>query len=110
MSPEQARGRPTDKRSDIWSFGCVLFEMLSGKRAFDGEDATEIIAAVVKMPPDWTALPADVPAHIVTLIRRCLEKDRKLRIGDMAVARFLMTERRDARGPGPRERARTVAS
>ncbi len=92
MSPEQARGRPTDKRSDVWSFGCVLFEMLSGKRAFDGEDATEIIAAVVKMPPDWAALPADVPAPIVTLIRRCLEKDRKLRIGDIAVARFLMAD------------------
>jgi Tol biopolymer transport system component len=92
MSPEQARGRPTDKRSDVWSFGCVLFEMLSGKRAFDGEDATEIIAAVVKMPPDWTALPADVPTHIATLIRRCLEKDRKLRIGDIAVARFLLSD------------------
>jgi Tol biopolymer transport system component len=92
MSPEQARGRPTDKRSDIWSFGCGLFEMLSGKRAFDGEDATEIIAAVVKMPPDWAALPADVPTHIVTLVRRCLEKDRKQRLGDMAVARFLMSD------------------
>jgi Tol biopolymer transport system component len=92
MSPEQARGRPTDKRSDIWSFGCVLFEMLSGKRAFDGEDATEIIAAVVKTPPDWTALPADLPTHIVTLIRRCLEKDRRLRISDIAVARFLMSD------------------
>ena len=92
MSPEQARGRPTDKRSDVWAFGCVLFEMLSGKRAFDGDDATEIIAAVVKMPPDWAALPADVPPHLIKLIRRCLEKDRKLRIGDMAVARFLMSD------------------
>ena len=115
MSPEQARGRPTDKRSDAWSFGCVLFEMLSGTRAFDGEDATEIIAAVVKMPPDWAALPADVPAHIVTLIRQCLEKDRKLRIGDIAVARFLMADAATAGTPiatkaPSRSRAGTIAA
>ena len=114
MSPEQARGRPVDKRSDVWSFGCVLFEMLSGTRAFDGEDATEIIAAVVKMPPDWAALPADVPAPLVTLIRRCLEKDRKLRIGDIAVARFLMADGAALEGSStagaPRSRVGTIAA
>jgi Tol biopolymer transport system component len=92
MSPEQARGRAADKRSDVWAFGCVLFEMLAGKRAFEGEDATDIIAAVVRAEPDWTALPAAVPPAIRTLIQRCLVKDRKTRIPDMAVVRFLMTD------------------
>src|SRR5204863_5159122 len=92
MSPEQAKGQPADKRSDVWAFGAVLYEMLTGTRAFDGDDATEMIAAVVKSTPAWTALPADVPSHIVTLIQRCLEKDRKARIGDMAVARFLLSD------------------
>ena len=92
MSPEQAKGRAADKRSDVWAFGCVLYEMLAGRRAFDGEDATEVIAAVVRAEPDWSAIPADVPAHIRTLVKRCLEKDRKARIGDVAVARFLLDE------------------
>ena len=59
MSPEQAKGKPADKRSDVWAFGCVLFEMLTGKRAFDGEDLTDVVAAVVRGEPDWKALPAD---------------------------------------------------
>ena len=92
MSPEQARGRAVDKRTDIWAFGAVLYEMLTGARAFDGEDVTEMMAAVVKSTPNWSALPADVPPHIVTLIQRCLEKDRTARIGDMAVARFLLSD------------------
>ena len=92
MSPEQARGRPVDKRTDVWAFGAVLYEMLTGTRAFDGEDVTEMMASVVKSTPDWAALPADVPPHIVTLIQRCLEKDRSARIGDIAVARFLLSE------------------
>jgi eukaryotic-like serine/threonine-protein kinase len=90
MSPEQARGRAVDKRTDVWAFGAVLYEMLTGRRAFDGEDVTEMMAAVVKDAPNWTALPADVPPHVVTLIQRCLEKDRNARIGDIAVARFLL--------------------
>ena len=90
MSPEQARGRAVDKRTDVWAFGAVLYEMLTGTRAFDGEDVTEMMAAVVKTTPSWTALPAEVPPHIVTLIQRCLEKDRNTRIGDIAVARFLL--------------------
>jgi serine/threonine-protein kinase len=92
MSPEQARGRAVDKRTDVWAFGAVLYEMLTGVRAFDGEDVTEMMASVVKSTPDWSALPASAPAHVVTLIQRCLEKDRNARIGDIAVARYLLTE------------------
>jgi eukaryotic-like serine/threonine-protein kinase len=92
MSPEQARGRPVDKRTDIWAFGAVLYEMLTGARPFVGEDVTDMIAEVVKSTPNWAALPPEVPPHVVTLVQRCLEKDRKARIGDMAVARFLLSE------------------
>ena len=90
MSPEQARGRLTDKRTDVWAFGCVLFEMLSGKRAFEGEDVTDVIASVVRAEPDWSALPANLPDHLRLLIKRCLEKDRRARISDIGVARFLL--------------------
>jgi hypothetical protein len=92
MSPEQAKGKTLDKRTDIWAFGCVLYEMLTGKRAFDGEDVTDTIAAIVRGVPAWDAVPADVPAQIQILLKRCLEKDRGARISDVAVARFLMTE------------------
>jgi eukaryotic-like serine/threonine-protein kinase len=92
MSPEQAKGRPADKRTDIWAFGCVLYEMLTGRRAFEGEDITDTIAAIVRSDPDWTALPADVPDQVRVLIAHCLRKDRKARISDIAVARFLTTE------------------
>jgi eukaryotic-like serine/threonine-protein kinase len=92
MSPEQARGRPVDKRTDVWAFGAVLYEMLTRRRAFEGEDITETMAAVVKSTPDWAGLPANVPPHVVTLIQRCLEKDRNARIGDIAVARFLLSD------------------
>ena len=92
MSPEQARGRPVDKRTDIWSFGAVLYEMLSGARAFEGDDVTELMAAVVKSTPNWAALPAGVPQPVVTLIQRCLVKDRNERIGDISVARFVLAD------------------
>ncbi len=92
MAPEQAKGRPADKRSDIWAFGCVLYEMLTGTRAFDGEDATDVVAAIVRGEPNWAALPPDVPIAIRALIRRCLEKDRKRRVGDIAVVQFLLNE------------------
>jgi eukaryotic-like serine/threonine-protein kinase len=92
MSPEQAKGRQADKRSDLWAFGCVLYEMLTGTRAFNGEDATDTIAAVIRGEPAWHALPDDVPGHIRLLLRRCLEKDRSKRIADISVARFLITE------------------
>ena len=92
MSPEQARGRTVDKRTDVWAFGAVLYEMLTGTRAFEGDDVTDTLASVVKSTPNWGALPADVPPALVTLVQRCLEKDRQKRIGDIAVARFLLTD------------------
>jgi Tol biopolymer transport system component len=92
MSPEQAKGRPADKRSDVWAFGCVLFEMLTGKRAFEGEDVSDTLAAVLKGEPDWNALQPDVPALVRTLMRRCLEKDRKRRTGDVSAALFVLKE------------------
>ena len=70
MAPEQAKGRAADKRCDVWSFGCVLFEMLSGKRAFEGEDVSDTLAAVLRGEPDWAALPLDAPVSVRTLIRR----------------------------------------
>jgi serine/threonine-protein kinase len=88
MSPEQARGKAVDKRTDIWAFGCVLFELLTGKQAFHGEDITEILAAVVKSEPDWTALPANIPSTIRTLLSRCLRKDRRQRISDATDVRI----------------------
>ena len=92
MSPEQARGKPVDKRTDIWAFGCVLYEMLAGKRAFEGEDVTDVLAAVVRAEPDWAELPAEAPAPIRKLLRRCVEKDRKRRLADIAEARFEIDE------------------
>ena len=74
MSPEQAKGRTLDKRTDIWSFGCVLFEMLTGTRAFAGEDVSDTLASILRSEPDWGALPAAVPRAIRRLLRRCLEQ------------------------------------
>jgi len=92
MSPEQAKGRAADKRSDVWAFGCVLFEMLTGKRAFDGEDVSDTLAAILRGEPNWNAFPADVTPHVRTIVKRCLAKDRKARIPDFAVVRFLLDE------------------
>ncbi|MGH9256171.1 MAG: protein kinase domain-containing protein [Vicinamibacterales bacterium] len=92
MSPEQAKGRPTDKRSDIWAFGCVLYEMLTGRRAFDGEDLSDTLASVLKSEPDWSAVPADVSSTIRVLLRRCLEKDRRKRIADISTALFALDD------------------
>ena len=93
MSPEQAKGRAADKRSDVWGFGCVLYEMLTGRRAFDGEDITETLAAIVRGEPDWTGLPAAVPPPVRELVERCLVKNRAERLSDMSVARYLLTAR-----------------
>jgi serine/threonine-protein kinase len=90
MSPEQARGKAVDKRTDVWAFGCVLFEMLSARRPFHGEDLTETIAAVVRAEPEWTALPADTPPHLTSIIKRCLAKDPRQRYADIAVPLFLL--------------------
>ena len=92
MSPEQAKGRGADKRSDVWAFGCVFFEMLSGTRAFEGEDLTETLAAIVRGEPDYTALPANTPPAVRALIERCLIKDRSRRIQDMSVVRYILDE------------------
>ncbi len=95
MSPEQAAGKTVDKRSDLWAFGVVLMEMLTGRQVFKGETVSHVIAAVLKDEPDWTALPPDIPASIHRLLRRCLEKDLKRRLRDATVARL---EIDDARG------------
>ena len=83
MSPEQAKGRSADKRSDIFAFGCVLYEMLAGRRAFEGEDVSETLAAILRGEPDWSALPEGTPLRIRRLLRRCLEKDRRRRMADI---------------------------
>ena len=92
MSPEQAKGRAADKRSDIWAFGCVLFEMLAGRRCFEGEDVADTLAFVLTKEPAWVTLPSNTPPSIGNLLRRSLEKDRQKRIGDIAVAFFAMDE------------------
>ena len=83
MSPEQAKGRTVDKRSDVWAFGAVLYEMLTGTRAFEAEDVSETLAAVLRAEIDWTLLPEDLPPVLGTYIRRCLQKDPKQRIRDI---------------------------
>ena len=96
MSPEQARGRAVDKRSDIWAFGCVLYEMLSGHKAFSGPTVTDTLAAILERQPDWTALPATTPPLVVRLLRRCLEKDVRRRVHDIADARLDLDDAEDA--------------
>ena len=86
MSPEQARGLTVDKRTDIWAFGCVLFEMLTGRRAFDGDTVTDTLACVLEHEPDWTALPHETPEIVRKLVRRCLQKDPRKRLHDIADA------------------------
>ena len=88
MPPEQARGLAVDKRADIWAFGVILFEMLSGRRPFAGATLTDVLAAVVTAEPDWSVLPATTPRALVRLIRRCLEKDARQRLRDIGDARF----------------------
>ena len=90
MSPEQARGKFVDKRADIWAFGVVLYEMLTGQQAFTGDTITDIIAAVVTREPDWGVIPATTPAPIRQLLTRCLEKDPKRRLRDIGEARFVL--------------------
>src|SRR5713101_8116387 len=88
MSPEQARGKSVDKRTDLWAFGCVLYELLTGKQAFHGEDITDILAAVVRAEPDWQALPAATPMKVRDMLRRCLQKDKVLRLRDAGDVRI----------------------
>jgi eukaryotic-like serine/threonine-protein kinase len=89
MSPEQAKGRPADKRSDVWAFGCVLYEMLTQKRAFAGEDVSDTLASVLRDEPNWSALPTET-THLMGVLQRCLEKDVKRRLRDMADVELLL--------------------
>jgi len=88
MSPEQARGKPVDRRTDVWALGCVLYEMLTGRRAFIGDDVSDVLASILAREPDFAALPAAVPPAIRRLLRRCLEKDRGERLRDIGDARI----------------------
>jgi len=92
MSPEQARGRPADKRSDVWAFGCVLHEMLTGKRTFHADEVSDALAMVLMKEVDWSSLPTATPSAIRTVLRRCLEKDRRRRLPDIGAARLEIDE------------------
>jgi Tol biopolymer transport system component len=92
MSPEQARGKPVDKRTDIWAFGCVLYELLAGRQAFGRETASDSTAAILEHEPDWKCLPAATPPHVRNLLRRCLQKDRALRLRDAGDASLELLE------------------
>ena len=103
MSPERARGRPVDKRADIWAFGCVLFELLTWRRAFQGEDVSLTLAEVIKSDPDWTALPA-LPPTVLVCLQRCLIKDSRLRLRDIGEMRLALSgafDLQQALGPPP---------
>ena len=92
MSPEQARGEATDKRTDIWAFGAVLYELLANRPAFAGRTTSETLARVLNDEPDWTAVPPAVPESITRLLRRCLQKDSRLRLRDIGDARIEIEE------------------
>src|SRR5215469_16234736 len=108
MSPEQARGKPADRRADIWSFGAVLYEMLAGRKAFEGESVSDTLAGVLKLDPDWSALPAATPPAIRNLIRRCLTKDLRHRLQAIGEARIVLetplSDEPAAVAPAPRHR------
>ena len=109
MSPEQAQGRAADKRSDIWAFGAVVWEMLTGRRLFGGVTITEVIAAVIKDTPDFNALPANTPPGLRRLLERCLERDPRLRLRDIGEARIALARADEPREPAPPPRARSAA-
>ena len=92
LAPEQARGEAVDKRADIFAFGCVLYEMLSGQRAFGEGSSAAIVARVLERDPDWTLLPRSTPASIVRLLKRCLQKDRNERLRDITDARHVIAD------------------
>ena len=98
MSPEQAKGRAVDKRADIWAFGAVLYEMLTGERAFKGDDVSETLASVIKDTPNLTALPSSTPPRVRALLERCLERDVKMRLRDIGDARVELTKAASGQG------------
>ena len=104
MAPEQAKGKAVDKRADIWAFGCVMYEMLTGQMAFRGETVTDTLAAVMKEEPDWNLLPASTPQNIRFVLHRCLEKERGRRLRDAADLRILIEEVQDLGKPEVRPR------
>ncbi len=108
MSPEQARGKPVDKRTDIWALGVVLFEMLTGTRLFHGETMSDTLAAVLKTEPDWTALPAETPWLLKRLLRRCLEKNRQERLHDVADVRLELRDALTSRDEHPSRSRRST--
>jgi serine/threonine protein kinase len=101
MSPEQARGKPVDKRADIWAFGCVLYELLTGARAFEGETVSDTLASVLKSEPDWARLPAATPPALVALLKRCLTRDPRQRLRDIGDAARDLAEGGQTATPGP---------
>jgi len=108
MAPEQAKGKPVDRRADIWAFGCVLYEMLTGQRAFRGDDITDTMTAVLRDEPDWTALPAATPAHVSRPLHRCLQKPPQKRLPHIVVARLELESVDDV--PAPPATAPQVAN
>jgi Tol biopolymer transport system component len=104
MSPEQARGKAIDKRTDIWAFGCVLFEMITGRRAFGGETTSDTIAHVLEREPDWSLVPAFTPPNVQHLLRRCLDKDPRRRMRDIGDARSELEETTAAASPATARR------
>jgi eukaryotic-like serine/threonine-protein kinase len=100
MSPEQAKGQRVDRRADIWAFGCVLYEMLSGRKPFEGETISEVLASVIKSEPVWDAIPDTTPPSIQRLVRRCLVKDPKQRLRDIGDARTAIEESISGVGEG----------
>ena len=110
MSPEQARGTAVDKRADVWAFGAMIFEMLAGRRPFEGDTITDTLAAVLKSEPDWSALPADTPPPLMALLRRCLDKDRKRRLRDVGEARILLGDLETGRVSSETESTTAVES
>src|SRR5262249_23293478 len=92
LSPEQARGKVVDRRTDIWSWGCILYECLCGKRAFDGETVSDTVAGILERDADWAALPRTTPPRVLELLHRCLEKDPRRRLRDMGEARLVLEE------------------
>ena len=113
MSPDQARGQKADKQSDVWAFGCVLYEMLTGQPTFRGQTVTDILSSIIRSEPDWSALPQSTPVFVRSLLRRCLQKERSRRLRDIADARIEIEEagtpaEREPDRAKPQEKARRV--